>query len=815
MANSLASFLGGVRKLVEGQDLGRLSDQDLLQRYVHAQDEAAFAALLERHGPMVLGVCRRVLADEADVEDCFQGTFLVLLRKAAAIRKRSAVGCWLHGVAHRLAVHARAARLRRRQRENQAPAPAPSEPGEDITWRELRTLLDEELRRLPERYRAPLVLCYLQGQTRDEAARQLGVTVTALKGRLERGRDRLRRRLERRGLALSAPLLAALLDQGATAAPAPLVVATLKLTTAAGSAPVQVVALAEWMVKDMLRSRMRTVVGTLLGLVLLGSGAGLLARGAWPTPAPGAPAPFQADTNKDGPTPPRSDKQGQKQGKTTPVPRFDRELFTLRGPGGVTALAFAPDGRGLASAHANNVVLWDLASRKAIQRWQAPRDWGSVLSVAVAPDNSAVAIAGRSGPSTQGDKSCAAQVLDIRTGKVLHRLGHPQESCRCVAFSPDGTKLAFGGDRFLLFDAATGKLLWHAYAPRTPFPGKPLYQTKPVNVCGLAFAPDGKRLATISVFNSLTLWTADGKEIAELAGQRVGHAPREAFAFAPDGKTLAWRQPDRSVLLLDGHTGKKLRTLAPPKGARAPEPRGVIFPQVAFAANGAVLVSGEWDVRGSLVVVYGVATGKEIQRLEGKDRPSFQCLALSPRHPVLALGGPADEIRFLVPAAGEPDFPTMRPADAARDEVRQAFLKACRQVGQLEGKHPALLKGLSKVVPKFEHDIKGLERASFTFERNAIPPGKRPARAKDPGKPFVFVSVALWRVTPGRPGQPTPDMRYFRAGGISYGYLVTVFGSDTKLPEEVRSAFHWAFERWSRRGTPGSPPPPQSPKGDR
>src|SRR5260370_14744160 len=127
MTNSLASFLGGVRKLVKGQDLDRLSDQDLLQRYVHSRDEAAFAALLERHGPMVLGVCRRVLTDEADVEDCFQATFLVLLRKAASIRKCSAAASWLHGVAHRLAVHARAARLRRRQRESQAPPTPPAD----------------------------------------------------------------------------------------------------------------------------------------------------------------------------------------------------------------------------------------------------------------------------------------------------------------------------------------------------------------------------------------------------------------------------------------------------------------------------------------------------------------------------------------------------------------------------------------------------------------------------------------------------------------------------------------------------------------
>ena len=135
--DKLTRFVSGrYAKLVGGQALAPLSDRDLLRRHLEERDEAAFTALLERHGPMVLGVCRRVLADEADVEDCFQATFLVLLRKAASIRKCAAVGSWLHGVAHRLASNARAARLRRRQCESQAAAaPACRRWGGRQAWR--------------------------------------------------------------------------------------------------------------------------------------------------------------------------------------------------------------------------------------------------------------------------------------------------------------------------------------------------------------------------------------------------------------------------------------------------------------------------------------------------------------------------------------------------------------------------------------------------------------------------------------------------------------------------------------------------------
>jgi RNA polymerase sigma factor (sigma-70 family) len=199
---------------------GRL-DAELIERFVAAQDEAAFARLVERHGPLVLGVCRRVLRNLHDAEDAFQATFLVLARKARHIRQRHALAGWLYKVAYHLSVRLRASADRRSQAERQ-PAPTRDDRAdEQVTWAELRQVLDDEFARLPEKYRAPLLLCCLAGYTRDEAAEQLGWTLGTLKMRLERGRQLLRARLDRRGLSVSATVLAVVLAQQATATPVP------------------------------------------------------------------------------------------------------------------------------------------------------------------------------------------------------------------------------------------------------------------------------------------------------------------------------------------------------------------------------------------------------------------------------------------------------------------------------------------------------------------------------------------------------------------------------------------------------------------
>ena len=189
-----------LRHLFEGRSIAGVSEWQLLRRYLEGRDEVAFEAIVARHGPMVLGVCRRVLFDARDVEDAFQATFVVLAKKGGTLGESDPVSHWLYGVAYRVALKARAAAARRRRLEGSA-TPAEAATLDEPSTGELGGVIDEELARLPAKYRSPVVLCYLEGQTHEEAARQLGWPLGTVKGRLSRARDLLKGRLERRGVA--------------------------------------------------------------------------------------------------------------------------------------------------------------------------------------------------------------------------------------------------------------------------------------------------------------------------------------------------------------------------------------------------------------------------------------------------------------------------------------------------------------------------------------------------------------------------------------------------------------------------------------
>lgn len=225
-AGQLGNAIRRLRRLLAGPD-GAGTDRELLQRYAADRDEEAFAALVRRHGPMVLGVCRRVLGRAGDADDAFQVTFLVLARKAGSVFWHESVANWLYGVAYRTAQKARVGAARR-QRHEQAAGASPAEPmPENPEARELRQVLDEELQQLPAQLRMPLLLCCLQDMTVDEAAQHLGWTFNMVKGRLQRGREMLSRRLQRRGIELSAGVLGTVVTVGAVrAVPAAQVAAT-------------------------------------------------------------------------------------------------------------------------------------------------------------------------------------------------------------------------------------------------------------------------------------------------------------------------------------------------------------------------------------------------------------------------------------------------------------------------------------------------------------------------------------------------------------------------------------------------------------
>ena len=269
---------------------GPLSDEELLEQFVAGsadRAEAAFAALVNRHGAMVLGVCRRVLGHRHSAEDAFQATFLVLARKAPVISQREQLASWLHGVARRAAMDARVRAARQVAKEKRLGIMSPSESIDEIHRSELRLILDEELARLPERHRAAILLCELEGLSRREAARQLGVSEGTLSSRLARAKVRLRERLTRRGLALSAATLTFALAQDAQAMtlPASLVASTIRFATwvgtgssVAGVASTSVITLTEGVLKAMLLSKLKFAFIGLVAVAIVTTGAGVVAQ---------------------------------------------------------------------------------------------------------------------------------------------------------------------------------------------------------------------------------------------------------------------------------------------------------------------------------------------------------------------------------------------------------------------------------------------------------------------------------------------------------------------------------------------------------
>lgn len=271
---SASPVLQLIRRAVGAGGNRNTPDEELLRRFAAGGDEAAYAALVDRHGPMVFDVCRSLLRNDADAEDAFQATFVVLARKASSIRKAASLASWLHGVAHRTALKARASFASQRRHESQAGRPE-ADPVDDRSWSEVRLLVHRELARLARRYQDPLVLCYLEGRSQAEAADCLGLSRGTLRRRLEAGRRVLRARLLRHGLGSAGLLLAAAWP--ASAAPPALLTASVVQTAGAhvgaGATSVRAATLATGVIRSMLLAQLRTVAAAVVfaaGLALGG-----------------------------------------------------------------------------------------------------------------------------------------------------------------------------------------------------------------------------------------------------------------------------------------------------------------------------------------------------------------------------------------------------------------------------------------------------------------------------------------------------------------------------------------------------------------
>jgi RNA polymerase sigma factor (sigma-70 family) len=267
--------------LLEQLRQSAVSDAGLLERFAVHRDEAAFAALVERFGPMVLGVCRRVTGDAHAAEDAFQATFLVLARKAPSLVRQELVGNWLWGVAYRTARRARADAARWRSRRREVHADMAADPTDEVMWRDLRPVLDQEIYRLPAKYRRPFVLCYLEGKTNEQAARKLGCPAGTVFTRLARAREILRSRLTRRAVTLSAvAFTAALRQEAAACVPQALANSTIRAVAlftagsvgAAGMISPQAATLAGGALRALLEGKLKVAAVLLIAATLAGAG---------------------------------------------------------------------------------------------------------------------------------------------------------------------------------------------------------------------------------------------------------------------------------------------------------------------------------------------------------------------------------------------------------------------------------------------------------------------------------------------------------------------------------------------------------------
>jgi RNA polymerase sigma factor (sigma-70 family) len=617
-------LLHHLRHLIGSVPAAAMTDSQLLERFVAHRDETAVEVLVRRHGPLVFGVCRRVLHNVHSAEDAFQATFLILARKAPSLVRHERLASWLYKIAYRLALRARASEVRRQQCEARAARshPALANPGDVVV------ALEEELQRLPARHRDPLVLCYLEGKTNQEAAQVLRCPSGSMSARLTHARERLREGLARRGFVAPTAGVAGLLAATAAeaAVPLPLVANTVHAAlwfareeaACATAVSSQAVALARGAVRTMFLNKVKIAAALLLAAGMLGTGATMLLRAA-----PQAGPPAQA-----APRQPREERPGRAEAADARLPdgAVARMGSTqLRHGDAISFAAYTPDGKAIVTAGRDKMVrLWDLATGQEVRRfaWDDAEHDGKL----------------------EPAEDEAAQRREQQYWDDLAR------SCQ-AALSADGRIVAASrGGAVCLWETAGGKKLRQL-------------QTGHKRLLQLAFAADGKSLLTLGPGQATAVWdVATGKCVRSTEGKPVplffaplGLIGTHNALVSPGLKYLAYCGQDNGgascVHIRDLESGKEL----------PPIPGGLASMALAFSADDRTLV---YENAETGIVLADVTTSRELRRLKSRGRndsetsmDSAMALAFSPDGKRLAVSWDSNTIELLDLATGQSILP--------------------------------------------------------------------------------------------------------------------------------------------------------------
>jgi RNA polymerase sigma factor (sigma-70 family) len=712
------------------------SDQELLRGFLDRADQGAFETLVRRHGPMVREVCRRLLGQDADADDALQAVFLALARQARSIRTQRSLAGWLHGVAYRTAQRARRNAARRRQRERKAASHAPADPGQEASWRELCAVLDAELYRLADVDRVPLVLCYLEGRTRDEAARELGLSLRTLDRRLGRGRERLRGRLARRGLTLSAALLTiglgqrgpcaageetglwAWLARGAAAPAGDSGTSPGVTPGAAGLARQATPTTASW--------RLGLAIALALGAAAVGLAVVTLSRPPEQTPGKGGQASRDAKPARAVPAErPGTDLYGD------PLPagavvRLGTVRF--RHAEGVTGFAFVPGGKALiAGSHDGTLRLWEVPTGKEIRRFLGHK--GAVHRLALSADGRLLASWGR---TDWGEPPGRIRLWDVATGRERRQLVGPKE-VESFAWSPDGKSLAVGG--------ADGTVRLHDLSRREPVWVRPWHGKA---VRSLAFSPSGDRLASGSRDGTICL--ADVKTPNAPRVLRGRERDFHLVAFTRGGQELVScgdcygpeigsKVPSvNTVAAWDARSGRRLRDFRVGDDAATDHKGSASW---ALSADGTTLALGYWD---HTVRLWDMASGKPLRTLTGFPDRFYPAYALAWAHDgkALAAAGSYHAVCLLDPATGR----RLPPGDSAHESNPRAVALSPDGKTVATGSHDQTVILWDTATGRPRHWLRG--HRSWVYTVAFAPDGRSLASGCSNG------TMILWDVSSGK-----------------------------------------------------------------